>query len=173
MLQQKNSGISKSSQKKVILIILAMAIIVTVWLLFGNSENNNVNQQNTNLADADALLLNSSMDENINTTRVVNNDPEAKSRDEERLTEIEDIRTKLAKFNTDKGNYPETLEELVTEGYYEELPVNPTPGGIDYVYTPIGSLPAKFYDLAYSLEAGTTELEPGEHIANPENIAFP
>ncbi|MFA6272074.1 MAG: hypothetical protein WC693_03120 [Patescibacteria group bacterium] len=173
MLQQKSGGISKSSQK-IILIILASAIIIVIaWLLFGNSKDNDVNQQNTNLADADALLLNSGMDENTNTTRVVNNDPEAKNRDEERLTEVEDIRTKLAKFNTDKGNYPETLEELVTEGYYEELPVNPTPGGMDYVYTPIGSLPAKFYDLAYSLEAGTEELEPGEHIANPENIAFP
>jgi len=173
MLQQKSGGISKPNLKILLILLVVVIIIIVIWAVSGNSKDNSVNLQTTNISDADELLLNSSSDENTNTTRVVNNDPDAKNRDEERLSEVEDIRTKLAKFNTDKGNYPETLDELVTEGYYEELPVNPTPGGIDYVYTPIGSLPAEFYDLAYSLEAGTDDLEPGEHIANPDSIAFP
>jgi len=89
------------------------------------------------------------------------------------LADIEAIRSALKKYNDDEGNYPEKMEDLVTGGYLAELPKNPTPGGMDYVYTPIGALPAKYYDLAYSLETGTEELSAGDHIANPDNITYP
>ncbi|MBU2236123.1 hypothetical protein KKA01_03640 [Patescibacteria group bacterium] len=164
---------SKESNNKIVMAIIGIVVVILVgWYLYTVlSDNSDDTQTTVNLQEADALILDG-VNENTNTA-VVNSDPEAKERDIERVADIEEIRIQLAVYNADKGNYPETLEELVAEGYYEELPVNPTPGGIDYVYTPIGSLPAKFYDLAYLLEAGTDELEAGEHIANPDSIAFP
>ncbi|MBL7047291.1 MAG: hypothetical protein ISR95_06665 [Candidatus Marinimicrobia bacterium] len=169
---------SKSNSKIILITIGVIVVALLVWYLFitlsDSSDNTQTATNLTNLDEADALIL-EGVNENTNNTNteVINDDPEAKERDIERVADIEDIRGKLATYNTDKGNYPENLEDLVTEGYYDVLPANPTPGGIDYVYTPIGSLPAKFYDLAYSLEAGTDELEAGEHIANPDSIAFP
>ncbi|MBU0612646.1 hypothetical protein KKB10_01395 [Patescibacteria group bacterium] len=164
---------SKESNNKIVMAIIGIVVVILVgWYLYTVlSDNSDDTQTTVNLQEADVLILDG-VNENTNTA-VVNSDPEAKERDIERVADIEEIRIQLAVYNADKGNYPETLEELVAEGYYEELPVNPTPGGIDYVYTPIGSLPAKFYDLAYLLEAGTDELEAGEHIANPDSIAFP
>lgn len=163
----------KNINQKYLLIILVIVIIFSVsWLVYSGLMDKGIDQ-NVNASDIDVNNLNSGMEANTNTAIITNNDPEAKKRDDERLTEVEDIRIKLAEYYEDKGNYPESLEQLVTEGYFTEIPVNPTPGGMDYIYTPIGSLPAMFYDLAYSLEVGTETLEPGEHVANPENIAFP
>jgi hypothetical protein len=162
----------KINQKTGLVLLIAVIVISGAWIVY-YSKNDNSNEQIINSENVDKNNLNVSIDENTNSAIITNNDPEAKKRDEERLAEIEDIRTRLAEYYDSKGNYPESLEQLVTEGYYTELPVNPAPGGMDYVYTPIGSIPAMFYDLAYSLEVGTAALEPGEHIANPENIAFP
>ena len=176
MEQEKNDKKPSLNKKIIPSIIVAVIIIAVAWYLFADSSDSASDNNNSFVSDSNTSITDNTNDivnDNVNIAKVENNDPDAIKRDEERVVEIKDIREKLDSFNTDKGNYPENLEELVTEGYYSDLPVNPTPGGIDYVYTPIGSLPAKFYDLAYTLEAGTDELEAGEHIANPDSISFP
>ena len=173
MEQENNDKKTNSSKKVVSVILMIVGIVLIVWFSVVTFSDDAIDQQTTANLDTDTLITNEAVDNNTNTSENSIKDPDALKRDEERVLEIEDIRGKLASYNTDNGNYPENLDELIVEGYYEELPVNPTPGGIDYVYTPIGSLPAKFYDLAYSLEAGIDDLDEGEHIANPDSIAFP
>ncbi len=71
----------------------------------------------------------------------------AAARDQKRTADIAAIKNALELYNVENGSYPNTLEDL---GII--LPTNPTPGGKDYSYTPIGSLPAQFYDLCFELE---------------------
>lgn len=102
--------------------------------------------------------------------------PEATDRDKERVEEIESLRTALKKFNDDRKGYPESLDELVSK-YMKDVPKNPTPGGQEYSYTPIGSADKQgvfgYYDLGYTLEVGVNDLSAGLHIANPDGLAFP
>lgn len=149
-------------------VLIVIGIAVIVWFFIQVYSGKEIT--------FDASLLNSSrsLNSNINITNTVVSNSESIKRDEQRISDIKKIQKALADYNKDKGNYPEKMEELVTAKYLAELPKNPTPGGIDYVYTPIGSLPAKYYDLAYSLEVGTEEVkDAGEHIANPDGIAVP
>lgn len=157
----------------VILIIAGIALIIWFFYVIFSGEEVVFNGVLTNLPEKtvnDSEITNSSSERAI---EIIEDGSEIKARDEQRITHIEKIRSALKKYYNDNGNYPEKMEELVTGGYLSKLPKNPTPGGIDYVYTPIGSLPAKYYDLAYSLEVGTSEISAGEHIANPDSIAYP
>lgn len=102
--------------------------------------------------------------------------PEATDRDKERVEEIESLRSALKKFYDDRKGYPESLDELVSK-YMKDVPKNPTPGGQEYSYTPIGSADKQgvfgYYDLGYTLEVGVNDLSAGLHIANPDGLAFP
>lgn len=102
--------------------------------------------------------------------------PEATDRDNERVEEIESLRSALKKFYDDRKGYPEKMDELAPK-YMEEVPKNPTPGGQEYSYTPIGSADKNdvygYYDLGYTLEVGVKDLSAGLHIANPDGLAFP
>jgi general secretion pathway protein G len=42
------------------------------------------------------------------------------------------IRKLLDQYNADKAKYPASLEELVTEGYFRELPIDPITGQSDW-----------------------------------------
>jgi general secretion pathway protein G len=42
------------------------------------------------------------------------------------------IRKLLDQYNADKAKYPSTLEELVTEGYFRDLPIDPITGQPDW-----------------------------------------
>ncbi|PIY96682.1 MAG: hypothetical protein COY66_03495 [Candidatus Kerfeldbacteria bacterium CG_4_10_14_0_8_um_filter_42_10] len=176
MEEQKPSTNGSSLKKIISAVLIIVGIVLIAWFLymvFSNSKvelnGNLINSSNENINSANELNLNSETTENSNSAVSA----EAKARDEQRVADIEAIRTALKMHNDVEGNYPEKVEDVVTKGYLIPLPKNPTPGGMDYVYTPIGALPAKYYDLAYSLEVGTDALGAGEHIANPDNIAYP
>lgn len=178
-MEEKPSSQKTNSTKNIISIILIIIGIIIIalflWLIFSEEEVTFTGGKTTSSKEVVNNGSNSSTTISEENTNEENkkNDPEAKARDEQRISDIEEIRSALTSFFDDKGNYPEKMGELVSEGYLSELPKNPTPGGIDYVYTPIGSLPAQYYDLAYSLEAGTDEIEAGSHIANPDGVAYP
>jgi len=97
----------------------------------------------------------------------------ATTRDQQRYADVTAIRTALEAFEADKGNYPEKLEELVPD-FLSAVPVDPLgdEASVPYTYTPIGSLPAGFYDFAYYMEVGVEGLEPIEHDATPDHITI-
>ena len=89
------------------------------------------------------------VDENVNLNT---NQPEltedetiaAQARDEERVEKVAQIETALELYLADNGSYPETSDELVSD-YLNAWPLDP--GEFEYVYTPIGALPAKFKEV--------------------------
>jgi len=110
------------------------------------------------------------IDENINTNISVLTGEEkevAKSNDELRTETVKKIQTALELFAANNASYPETYDELVPD-YLEVWPDDP--GSYEYVYTPIGALPARFYDVSYQLELDTDELSAGVNIASPDEI---
>lgn len=173
MEEEKKPKLNNSTKLIVSIILIVIGVTLITWFLCtvftGNETVSNMEATNISQESAEEA-------ENTNAATVEENEAtasEAKTRDDQRIAGVEELRAKLKMYFDDKGNYPETMDELVNEGYLTELPQNPTPGGIDYVYTPIGSLPAKYYDLAYSLEVGANDMEAGEHVANPDYIAYP
>lgn len=112
----------------------------------------------------------------VNEGPLVNMAPEEKAqaelRDKKRLEDIKRLQVALSAYYKDKKEYPGELTDLMPK-YIEAIPGNPNPGGINYSYTPIGSEPYTFYDLAYQLEVGTEGVEPGWHDATPNGIAQP
>lgn len=96
----------------------------------------------------------------------------AETRDKQRLTDIRSIQAAIELYKADNDNYPDSSGDLIPD-YLSAWLVNPAPGGADYIYTPIGSLPAQYYDLSYELEAGTEGIIEGVHVANPDGIAVP
>lgn len=166
--QPKPSSASKFLKYVISAILMIIGVVVIIWFFIQIYSGKEVDMSQN------FLKINNRVVSNTNTATNQTIDNEAIKRDEQRISDIKKIQQALADYKKDKGNYPEKMEELVSSKYLSELLKNPTPGGIDYVYTPIGSLPAQYYDLAYSLEVGTDEVkEPGDHIANPDGIAYP
>jgi len=97
---------------------------------------------------------------------------QAEIRDKKRLEDIRRLQAALAAYFKDKQQYPEALADLLTK-YIQNIPANPSPGGMPYSYTPIGTEPHGFYDLVYVLETSIEGLEPGLHDATPNGIAQP
>ncbi|HCJ52124.1 MAG: hypothetical protein A2898_03525 [Candidatus Kerfeldbacteria bacterium RIFCSPLOWO2_01_FULL_48_11] len=97
---------------------------------------------------------------------------QAQTRDEKRVNDIRSIQAALEKYKNDKGAYPEALTGVVPD-YLDGLPGNPSPGGITYTYTPIGSAPYTYYDLSYVLEVGVDDITIGDHSATPDGVATP
>lgn len=96
-------------------------------------------------------------------------DVEAQNRDAERVARITQIRDALEAYKKTNDAYPETLEALVTSAYLPTIPkdIDET----DFSYTPIGALPAQYYDLCYTLEVGVGAITSGYHCANPDGLA--
>jgi len=107
---------------------------------------------------------------------VVNMAPEEKAqaelRDKKRVEDMKRLTIALAGYYKDKEEYPKELTSLLPK-YIDAIPGNPSPGGINYSYTPIGAEPYKFYDMAYVLEVGTEGINAGMHYATPNGIAQP
>ena len=97
---------------------------------------------------------------------------QAEFRDQKRINDMRRLHGALALYYTKNESYPENLDDLVPE-YIEMIPSNITPGGINYHYTPIGTRPYKFYDLAYALEIGIEGIYAGTHYVTPNGIAQP
>lgn len=97
-------------------------------------------------------------------------DVEAQARDVERVARVTQIQEALNAYKSSFNAFPETLDSL-REGFLSDIPKDVD--GDDFSYTPIGALPAQFYDLCYELEVGTTAISAGYHCASPEGIAHP
>ena len=190
--QEKNEKRnSKGANNTLVRVLIVVIIILVLGLVYafafqgeedGTKSNDNTNvsttalNQNSNSQIEDGRAEFKTSDEGEEKTveeATAEQDPDAVSRDEQRIVDIKSIQDALVKYKDATGNYPEQMNELMPD-YLSEIPANPEPGGIDYIYTPIGKLPAQYYDLAYELEAGTSEVEgAGTHIANPDGIANP
>ncbi|MFH0952526.1 MAG: hypothetical protein V1838_05120 [Patescibacteria group bacterium] len=125
-----------------------------------NENTNDSVNDNTNSDANTNSEINSNQSSGVDATNSVK-----KARDARRLSDIRNIRTALTVYVVENGVYPENLAELLPN-YLSVMPVNPTPGGITYYYTPVESV----YNLHYSLEVGTDELTAGEHIATPNSL---
>jgi len=155
----------------VILIVVWVSIIIlfgySLWVSKTNN-NSNILFEETTISPSDEV--------NTNTSAIANMTKEqrtqAQIRDSLRLADMKKLRSALESYKEDNEHYPEVLDNL-TPDYLKEIPVNPSPGGQEYVYTGIGSKPYSYYDLSYVLEVGAEGISPGMHIASPGGIATP
>ncbi|MCX6800187.1 MAG: thrombospondin type 3 repeat-containing protein [Candidatus Falkowbacteria bacterium] len=97
---------------------------------------------------------------------VVADEEQKNIRDSQRLTDIQNIRAALASYYAEFQEYPVVLGNLVDTGHFTTkiLPVNPTPGGMDYAYKL--AVDYKSYTLRYSLETQKGIYASGDHEAN-------
>lgn len=142
------------------------------------------NTAQTNTAPVNTVPVNSApinsepIDQNTNTVTPPPSkvyveeevDLEAQARDIERVSRITQIQRALESYKAAYQSFPEALEGL-REEFLTEIPKDVDSD--DFSYTPIGALPAQFYDLCYELEVGTAEISAGYHCASPEGIAHP
>lgn len=161
--------------------LVAVGGLLTYLQQRGSAENNNPNGSDAGFefdetANSESVLSGSD-DSNLDTETIDPSIPSegpefeaAKQRDEQRLKDIQEIADALKDFVNDAGNYPSEVAELVPD-YLAQLPTNPTPGGFEYSYTPIGSEPATYYSLYYHLEVGAGDVSAGDHEATPDGIA--
>lgn len=171
-------------------ICLSLVLVVAGWGCSKDDTNENVNAAkdiNEGLDEFTWENVNENENLNENTNQVTNENAnlgveeaeptvesqsEAEARDTQRLAHVRIIQAAIGLYKTDNGHYPDSFSDLMPD-YLLAWPANPTPGGADYVYTPIGSLPAQYYDLSYELEVGTEGIIEGMHVANPDGIAVP
>ncbi len=157
------------------------AILVVVWVaiitLFGYSLwlGRDRADDEANLGGQGAALESAGNSNTAEGTVPSLSDEErtlAESRDLKRLADMKMMRAILESYQKDKGYYPNTLDDLKPD-YLENLPVNPTPGGAEYVYTGIGVAPYGLYDMTYELEVGAEDIEAGAHVMSTSGIAAP
>jgi prepilin-type N-terminal cleavage/methylation domain-containing protein len=120
------------------------------------------------------------------------NNARTKSRDAKRISDIKQIQTALEMYFTDHNNYPggvtwvNTMGQLKTEGFFAQVPQNPTPNGRAYAYEVCNSTGTTCdegttalqtvegfrasYTLSYWLEGGIAPVGPGVHCATPAGI---
>lgn len=98
-------------------------------------------------------------------------DLEAQARDAERVARLTTIRDALEAYKNTNAAYPENVDTLLTSAYLSAIPKDIDES--DFSYTPIGALPAQYYDLCYTLEVGVGAITTGYHCANPDGIANP
>ena len=174
-------------------ICLSLVLVVAGWGCSEDDTNENANTAKDINEGLDEFTWenvneNENLNENENTNQAVANEnvnlgveeaeptEEAETgaglRDLQRVMHVRIIQGSLINYKEANGHYPDTSNDLIPD-YLASWPVNPTPGGADYVYTPIGSLPAQYYDLSYELEVGAEGITEGVHIANPDGIAVP
>ena len=153
---------------------------VNVGVSNTNASANNTNVNGDGTADTADATADDTVDADVNAAADATPAPaegsaefsDAQKRDQQRLADVESLQKALQAYFDGKKAYPDTIEGLVPD-YIAALPKNPTPGGIDYTYTPIGKLPATFYDLSYELEVGANDVEAGVHTATSKGIAQP
>ena len=176
MEENNNEAESGWRTKKNLIIIIAIVILLGIGITLQVLRSGNDGEtENTNTSEEVDTNTNAATETNTNTV-VPSDNPMAKSRDAKRVNDIKVIMAALENFNVTNGGYPpglneEGLGELVTGGQLGSVPQNPTPGGISYRYTPIGSAPHQSYDLCYTLESSAIEnIEAGNHCATPAGI---
>lgn len=84
-----------------------------------------------------------------------------KGREAVLLNNLQQIRLTLDQYNTDKGNYPGSLETLVNEGYLREIPMDPITKSRDtweLIYD------QDFHDEDSSYEVGVFDVRSGSEL---------
>ena len=130
---------------------IKIALLLFISLFFIGCQDQDVSTEITPVEVEESVQSQEVLEELEESAEVL-----SATRDQKRTADIAAIKQALELYKVDNGSYPPTLEELDII-----LPTNPTPGGKDYSYTPIGSLPAQFYDLCFELE------ETGPKCVNP------
>lgn len=175
-----------SNKKNILFVGLALLVILAIGVLIYTTRNSSTTEPQAN---ANGVVEGIGEEENVNadvenpegeeelapavSTVPEQDRPAAIERDKQRLADVKSLRDALAKFFNEKESYPEKLEELAP-AYLSSIPVDPMgdQAKVPYTYTPIGSLPATYYDLGYYMEVGVEGLEPIEHDATPENLTI-
>lgn len=151
------------------------AILVFVWILiavlFGYSlwvEKDS----NTNTAPTETTIESPDAEEVAEAIEMTEQQrKQALVRDGIRIEHVKSFRTALATYHGDNEKYPETVADLVPD-YLESIPENPSPGGLTYNYTGIGSSPFRYYEFAYKLEVGVENISAGLHVASPDSLTL-
>jgi hypothetical protein len=164
----------KTKRNIYIAIFALVAISGGIGIFWWSHTNDNTDQM---------ASINASTNQNSNANEMINNTApaptnfltgallqEAKARDAKRLGDISTIMTALTSYQGDNGGYPDELIALIPE-YLDSVPENPTPKGVTYSYTPIGTAPYSYYSLNYNLEVGSGDVIAGDHEASPDGIA--
>ncbi|MBI2009965.1 MAG: type II secretion system protein [Candidatus Chisholmbacteria bacterium] len=87
-----------------------------------------------------------------------------KARDGKRIADLEQIRTALEIYRSDKREYPPDLDTLEVEDYIQSLPEDPKPTDFGYEYVPDPANPTdpRTYELCAHLE----------QVADPDNDLY-
>ena len=164
--------------KRVVSIIVIAVIIIGggIGLYYYSRSQSGKNTDQTTSEDWNINSTSDNTNENANAEAVPSTQLTgpmlelAKSRDAKRVSDIRAIVSALESYKGDQGSYPAELKSLIPK-YLPNIPENPTPGGLSYDYTPIGSSPYSYYSLYYNLEAGSGDIGAGDHEATPDGIA--
>jgi len=137
----------------------------------------------------------------LSTLAVVSlNNARMKSRDAKRISDIKQIQTALELYYWDTDAYPKGVtmvlggdeaKVLISSGfnfstygnegvvYFGSVPINPTPGGIDYIYTAYNEdgllcedalTICSYYIIEFETEDVTGDFQAGMHFATPQGI---
>lgn len=108
------------------------------------------------------------------------NNARQKARDAKRVSDIKQVQTALELFFNDASSYPTSADQgtAITWGattYMAAVPSNPTPGGTNYAYNPLGVWPnSTSYTLTYTTEGQVGDITcttyPCLHTASPSGI---
>ncbi len=152
------------------------SILVFVWvliiILFGYSLWIDKDDTNTNTTATKTTIEPPDADEVAAAAEMTEQQKEqALVRDGIRIEHVKSFRTALATYYGENEKYPETVADLVPD-YLESIPENPSPGGLTYNYTGIGSSPFRYYEFAYKLEVGTQNISAGLHVASPDSLTL-
>ncbi|MDP3964728.1 MAG: hypothetical protein Q8Q20_03700 [bacterium] len=152
-------------------IVIGGVAVVAYFLLFPPDKTDT-----TNISPDPASVGSENTNEVIEN---INTEPEipdsgplhdaARARDVRRMADIQSIYAAINDYHGVNGHYPSNMDQLVPD-HLSGLPANPEPGGMDYVYTPIGIEPAQFFSLYYRFEVGVENIGAGDHEATPESL---
>jgi len=175
----KGGGSSKSGTKKsplliigIVVILVAVIALVVFWLNGSTTYEPDDLLVNGNLLNPN--LVNNTegdIDQEVVKDEVAVEQSSPTERDQQRLEDVSVIRSALAFYYRDNKAYPDISADLL-DGYLQELPINPNPGGATYIYIPQDN--NQSYKLSFTLESGGElgflKFSAGDFQANPSLI---
>lgn len=155
-----------------VILVIAWVVIIGLFAYSFWADNDETANTNTDNPGSESSL--EQADANVLANRAAMTADELEQgrvRDLQRLNHMKTLRSALSAYKQDKGNYPETLDNLVPD-YIDAVPTNPGPGGQDYNYTGIGASPYQYFEVAYVLEVGAENIAAGLHVMSPDALAM-
>ncbi|MDD4290489.1 MAG: hypothetical protein PHH83_04475 [Patescibacteria group bacterium] len=129
---------------KLLVIFLVLGVLsVGAFAFYLYKKNNDDTELNQNVLD---LEKNQNAEEKVEEISL----DTAEKRDQKRIEDIKAIVSAISLYYSQKNNYPGSLSDLSLT--LKEIPVNPTPGGENYIYTLNQN--RKDYKLTFILEVG-------------------